>query len=244
MRNSLFVIVLLFGCTLGLKHRRFIIDGSIFRNECTSCKCSHVCSLFESEEHTGLCGGMWDGIDCTAIVCGSYRCYNGGKCVVTGDNKPSCHCQQGFHGDHCRIKDTVSPCDSNPCQNEGICLNFGTSFTCSCKYGWSGTTCQNSINLCDSNPCQNGGTCLNLGVSFSCACADGWAGVSCEKDALPKCHDICAIEAVARSHSVFHNSSEKCSNSNTASNEAMVMVCCGLDRQHTWLRGVQIVWWR
>ncbi len=36
---------------------------------------------------------------------------------------------------------TAGPCSPNPCQNGGSCAPAGTSFTCTCADGWSGTTC-------------------------------------------------------------------------------------------------------
>ncbi len=36
-----------------------------------------------------------------------------------------------------------NPCSSNPCLNGGICLNYGTSYTCSCPQFYSGPNCAN-----------------------------------------------------------------------------------------------------
>ena len=36
------------------------------------------------------------------------------------------------------------PCSSNPCQNSGTCISYGTGYICLCGQGYSGINCQNS----------------------------------------------------------------------------------------------------
>lgn len=36
----------------------------------------------------------------------------------------------------------VDPCSPNPCQNDGTCAASGSSFTCTCTGGYTGTTCE------------------------------------------------------------------------------------------------------
>ncbi|HEX8113873.1 MAG TPA: hypothetical protein VF516_39345 [Kofleriaceae bacterium] len=36
----------------------------------------------------------------------------------------------------------VDPCSPNPCQNGGTCASSGSSFTCTCTGGFTGTTCE------------------------------------------------------------------------------------------------------
>ncbi len=42
-----------------------------------------------------------------------------------------------------RLPHFADPCSPNPCQNNGRCFPSGSSFTCSCTGGFSGTTCTN-----------------------------------------------------------------------------------------------------
>lgn len=43
---------------------------------------------------------------------------------------------------------TSSPCEPNPCQNGGLCQNFGANvFNCLCTPGWSGPICTDSTAL-------------------------------------------------------------------------------------------------
>lgn len=39
------------------------------------------------------------------------------------------------------VSNSMNACASNPCLNGGVCTNSGTSFTCACAAGFSGTTC-------------------------------------------------------------------------------------------------------
>ena len=39
------------------------------------------------------------------------------------------------------------PCDSSPCKNDGICTNQGTSFSCECKCGYRGKTCEGIVSI-------------------------------------------------------------------------------------------------
>ena len=74
------------------------------------------------------------------------------------------------------------PCDSEPCQNGGVCNPDGAGgYVCSCAPPWTGDNCEIVINPCDPNPCQNDGMCLpNRDGSYVCECALGWTGDNCE----------------------------------------------------------------
>ncbi|XP_046564355.1 sushi, nidogen and EGF-like domain-containing protein 1 [Haliotis rubra] len=37
------------------------------------------------------------------------------------------------------------PCDANPCQNGGSCVNSGTSYTCTCPSTYEGTNCETAV---------------------------------------------------------------------------------------------------
>lgn len=36
-----------------------------------------------------------------------------------------------------------SSCDSSPCKNNAACSNIPDDYTCLCRSGWSGKTCEN-----------------------------------------------------------------------------------------------------
>ncbi|XP_071951339.1 protocadherin Fat 4-like [Antedon mediterranea] len=106
-----------------------------------------------------------------------------------------------------------SPCQENPCQNEGVCSDYiqmyndqivvdtneiiivarntTREFECKCAIEFHGTLCELEVDQCESVSCQNGGTCIDGSGSFSCQCLSGFAGDLCEVN-LDDCNgDIC-----------------------------------------------------
>jgi len=84
---------------------------------------------------------------------------------------------------------TYYACNSQPCQNGGICHDvYNTStyydFECHCKIKWNGTTCSQVRPQCATNQCLNGGTCYDYSDiaagDFSCDCAPLFVGERCE----------------------------------------------------------------
>lgn len=75
----------------------------------------------------------------------------------------------------------LTACNSNPCYNGAICIDYGYSFACQCAAGWTGSRCQHSTNPCLLQPCRNGGSCINIGTTdFECECPTGFWGHTCE----------------------------------------------------------------
>ena len=76
---------------------------------------------------------------------------------------------------------SYTACGVDVCDNEGICVeDFGPSFTCSCRNGFSGALCEIDLNFCQSGTCLNGGTCIEGIVSTtSCTCVQGFTGQNC-----------------------------------------------------------------
>lgn len=61
-----------------------------------------------------------------------------------------------------------------PCMNGATCSNTGQgSYTCSCRPGFTGASCEVQVNQCNGNPCRNGGSCAVSPVLFSL-----WLGAS------------------------------------------------------------------
>lgn len=73
---------------------------------------------------------------------------------------------------------SVTPCNSSPCVNSGLCLTVNGSNLCFCPKGYSGKLCE--VNTCDSLPCGNGGTKTLLGTTCQCSCRSGFSGLLCE----------------------------------------------------------------
>jgi len=79
--------------------------------------------------------------------------------------------------------DSMSPCDSEPCENEGMCLDLGNgTFACSCQEGFRGDTCQEMDTICEIlTPCFNGGGCSGNISHYECQCPWGLGGRHCNK---------------------------------------------------------------
>ncbi|CAL8328628.1 unnamed protein product [Merluccius merluccius] len=72
-----------------------------------------------------------------------------------------------------------------PCLNGATCSNTGQgSYTCSCRPGFSGASCETEVNECAGNPCRNGGSCTDQENTYTCACPPGFYGKNCELSAM------------------------------------------------------------
>uniref|UniRef100_A0AAV2IWP0 CRUMBS n=1 Tax=Knipowitschia caucasica TaxID=637954 RepID=A0AAV2IWP0_KNICA len=94
-----------------------------------------------------------------------------------------CQCQPGFAGENCSVN--INECESEPCQNGGVCLDQVNSYICACSAGFLGLQCEVNINECESQPCLNGGWCEDGRASYTCHCPDPepgelpWGGQLC-----------------------------------------------------------------
>ncbi|RNA15229.1 hypothetical protein BpHYR1_051062 [Brachionus plicatilis] len=82
-------------------------------------------------------------------------------------------------------QDEPNMCASNPCQNEGKCVELGSSFRCECPAGFTGKSCERE-DSCTANPCGSAGFCLatHQGSSLGhvCLCNGGRSyGSDCQK---------------------------------------------------------------
>ena len=75
----------------------------------------------------------------------------------------------------------IDECQSNPCKNNGTCIDLIGSFNCTCVTGFNGTQCENNIDDCPSHGCNNG-TCIDGINNYTCDCNPGFSGLSCEID--------------------------------------------------------------
>ena len=42
----------------------------------------------------------------------------------------------------CCVAADINPCASNPCMNNGSCVDLANQYSCSCPAGFSGTRCE------------------------------------------------------------------------------------------------------
>ncbi|XP_071839995.1 uncharacterized protein [Apostichopus japonicus] len=80
----------------------------------------------------------------------------------------------------------VSPCDTDPCRNGGLCFASSvTDFVCVCSGCFTGQTCEIvATQSCSNNPCSNGGVCRPFQDNcnrFFCDCAPCFFGEFCER---------------------------------------------------------------
>ena len=85
---------------------------------------------------------------------------------------------QDFTGVHCET--AVQRCDSNPCQNSGVCIDVTNGYTCYCPAQFTGSHCEIRIDPCKSKPCLHAGSCSPTDSGFQCSCAPGYTGLLCE----------------------------------------------------------------
>ena len=69
-----------------------------------------------------------------------------------------CVCLDDYIGYDC--EQSSDECLSNPCLNNGTCLDEIWNYTCQCPPGFTGSNCQIEINFCQSSPCIKG-ICVN-----------------------------------------------------------------------------------
>ena len=81
-------------------------------------------------------------------------------------------CLPGFVGESC-----VPVCSTDPCSNNGTCLQSVSGFTCVCRGNFTGETCETRINDCQDVDC-NDGTCMD---GVACQCDPGFTGEFCER---------------------------------------------------------------
>ncbi|XP_074606670.1 uncharacterized protein LOC141859710 [Acropora palmata] len=74
------------------------------------------------------------------ITCTGHPCKNGGSCEYHGNDVFSCKCPLGYSGRHCEID--VNECSSNPCLNDGTCIDLVHGFNCTCPHNFTGIRCE------------------------------------------------------------------------------------------------------
>ncbi|XP_039417558.1 protein crumbs homolog 2 isoform X4 [Corvus cornix cornix] len=172
--------------------------------ECASDPCRNSATCLEGTKgYSCACWPGYTGQDCEEDVdeCVTEPCHNGGLCLErsnpahygTQPHFPSnfsysqaagflCQCQPGFTGETCFTN--INECESQPCQNRGLCHDLVNGFLCQCLPGYSGVECAVNINECEEGPCKNGAVCEDGIADYSCHCAPGqdgitWGGKNC-----------------------------------------------------------------
>ena len=93
----------------------------------------------------------------------------------------TCACLTGYSGFHCELFDECASL-SQPCRNNGTCVNTVLHFRCTCATGYSGAICEIDIDECAGAPCENGGNCTDHVGYHTCDCSSGFTGSDWEVD--------------------------------------------------------------
>ncbi|KAK4325280.1 hypothetical protein Pmani_004141 [Petrolisthes manimaculis] len=70
-------------------------------------------------------------------------------------------------------------CSPNPCHNGGTCLAGVYSAICTCRFGFSGSKCEELE--CPRGYCRRGGTCSVEEGRHVCTCTSGYEGPRCQR---------------------------------------------------------------
>ncbi|XP_069742209.1 protein eyes shut homolog [Narcine bancroftii] len=156
-------------------------------NECNNNPCQNDATCFEPAipgMFGCICPPFFTGDLCEERYdpCAFHNnpCSNLSTCITQSNGTAACICQPGFQGVHCEFD--TNDCLSNPCQNQGHCLDEVNGYRCFCLPGFSGTLCEANIDECSSVPCKNNASCLDLENGFQCSCKEGYYGILCELD--------------------------------------------------------------
>ncbi|XP_078314852.1 uncharacterized protein LOC144619767 [Crassostrea virginica] len=88
------------------------------------------------------------------------------------------------------VKNISDACDSNPCQNGGLCLYKNGKPLCICKPGYTGNNCSKGPCPASDTSCQNGGYCYMEGMAKTCFCKTGYSGPTCTHESTENITDI------------------------------------------------------
>uniref|UniRef100_A0A8D3A0F8 Uncharacterized protein n=1 Tax=Scophthalmus maximus TaxID=52904 RepID=A0A8D3A0F8_SCOMX len=156
-------------------------------NECDSGPCLNGAQCQESDipgEFSCTCPPFFRGPLCNQPYdpCDLLHnpCRHNSTCLTRSNGTASCRCSAGFEGSCCEID--TNECASNPCQNQGDCVDQVNGYSCDCRMGFSGLRCEEDINECTSSPCHNAGVCQDLVNKYRCVCPPGYFGTLCDLD--------------------------------------------------------------
>ncbi|XP_074154067.1 sushi, nidogen and EGF-like domain-containing protein 1 [Sminthopsis crassicaudata] len=151
-------------------------------NECASDPCLNGGKCVDLvANYTCLCSEPFTGPRCELdqSSCEARSCRDRQTCNYIRPGRYICTCSPGYYGSNCQYGGPRIPstCLSNPCQNEGTCLETDQGYICECPDGYTGHNCAEK--LPEDCECRNGGRCLDGNFTI-CHCPPGYFGLLCE----------------------------------------------------------------
>ncbi|OQV16289.1 Protein eyes shut-like protein [Hypsibius exemplaris] len=146
-----------------------------------------ICWPVDGSNRRCFCQRGFSGLHCEVPVdeCSLGFCRNNATCVPASSfTGAHCSCSKFFSGTYCE----KPVCESNPCQNSGICsADSILGFRCACTSGFTGTKCDVDIDECRRTPsiCLGFGQCRNTFGSYQCDCLAPYTGDHCEYQLCP-----------------------------------------------------------
>ncbi|CAF1117724.1 unnamed protein product [Brachionus calyciflorus] len=116
------------------------------------------------------------------------NCSGNGKCMLINNIKYGCECNENYAGSSCEIN--ILPCWSNPCKNNGSCINnlINRTYTCECFRPikeiilYYGQYCELKKDICENETCSNNGKCYDIENKAECKCFSKYYGERCENE--------------------------------------------------------------
>ncbi|CAF1132907.1 unnamed protein product [Brachionus calyciflorus] len=116
------------------------------------------------------------------------NCSGNGKCKLINNIKYGCECNENYAGSSCEIN--ILPCWSNPCKNNGSCINNlnNRTYTCECFRPikeiilFYGQNCELKKDICENETCSNNGKCYDIENKAECKCFSKYYGERCENE--------------------------------------------------------------
>lgn len=115
--------------------------------------CSNICEegstcLIVDGTWRCICKPGYLGRRCQLLPCDWLPCHPNAICINIADVNTThesykCQCPVGYHGDDCLTR--INHCRNSPCQNDGVCINNLSNYTCECSNLFDGFNCESKL---------------------------------------------------------------------------------------------------